>query len=228
MRAAIGDALRSELTAQYHANLTPGPYSPDAVAAGKRGLKNLCLAYLNAAPDAASQHLAQQQFAEAGNMTDRVAALQSLVHAQAAGAHAALHGFYTEFSGEALVVDKWFAMQAAAPDNDVGAIRDLMKHPAFNIKNPNRARSLIFNFCGGNPSQFHALDGSGYAFWAEQVIALDVLNPQVASRLARVMDRWRRYTPQLQRHMKEALQRVAGVKKLSSDVREVVSKALSE
>jgi aminopeptidase N len=228
MRAAIGDALRSELTAQYHANLTPGPYSPDAVAAGKRGLKNLCLAYLNAAPDAASQHLAQQQFAEAGNMTDRVAALQSLVHAQAAGAHAALHSFYTEFSGEALVVDKWFAMQAAAPDNDVGAIRDLMKHPAFNIKNPNRARSLIFNFCGGNPSQFHALDGSGYAFWAEQVIALDVLNPQVASRLARVMDRWRRYTPQLQRHMKEALQRVAGVKKLSSDVREVVSKALSE
>jgi len=228
MRAAIGDALRSELTAQYHANLTPGAYSPDAVAAGKRGLKNLCLAYVNAAPDAASQHLAQQQFAEAGNMTDRVAALQSLVHAQAAGAHAALHSFYTEFSGEALVVDKWFAMQAAAPDNDVRAIRDLMQHPAFNIKNPNRARSLIFNFCGGNPSQFHALDGSGYAFWAEQVIALDVLNPQVASRLARVMDRWRRYTPQLQRHMKEALQRVAGVKKLSSDVREVISKALSE
>ena len=228
LRAAIGDALRKELTAQYHANLTPGPYSPDAVAAGKRGLKNLCLSYLNAAPDAASQHLAQAQFNEAGNMTDRVAALQALLHAQAAGAHAALHAFYTEFAGEALVVDKWFAMQAAAPDNDVGAIRDLMRHKAFNIKNPNRARSLIFNFCGGNASQFHALDGSGYDFWAEQVIALDVLNPQVASRLARVMDRWRRYTPQLQRHMKQALQRVADVKKLSSDVREVISKALSE
>ncbi|WP_426192861.1 aminopeptidase N [Massilia sp. DWR3-1-1] len=228
MRAAIGDALRAELTAQYHANLTPGPYSPDAIAAGKRGLKNLCLAYLNAAPDAASGHLAQAQFDHAGNMTDRVAALQALVHAQAAGAHLALHAFYTEFAGEALVVDKWFAMQAAAPDNDVAAVRALMAHHAFNIKNPNRARSLIFNFCGGNASQFHAIDGSGYDFWAQQVIALDAINPQVASRLARVMDRWRRYTPHLQAHMKQALLRVASVKKLSSDVREVISKALAE
>jgi aminopeptidase N len=228
MRAAIGDALRSELTAQYHANATPGEYSPDAVSAGKRGLKNLCLSYLNAAPDADSQHLAQAQFDSAGNMTDRVAALQALVHAEAAGSHAALHAFYTDFAGEALVVDKWFAMQAAAPDNDVDDVRTLMGHPAFNIKNPNRARSLIFNFCGNNPSQFHAIDGRGYDFWAEQVIALDVLNPQVASRLARVMDRWRRYTPQLQAHMKQALLRVAGVKKLSSDLREVISKALSE
>ena len=228
MRAAIGDALREELTAQYHANLTPGEYSPDAVSAGKRGLKNLCLAYLSAAPDAASQHLAQAQFNDAGNMTDRVAALQSLLHAQAAGAHAALHGFYTDFATEALVVDKWFAMQASAPDNDVDAVRTLMGHHAFNIKNPNRARSLIFSFCGSNPSQFHALDGSGYDFWAEQVIALDVINPQVASRLARVMDRWRRYTPHLQAHMKQALQRVASVEKLSSDVREVISKALAD
>ena len=228
LRAAIGDALRAELTAQYHANLTPGEYSPDAVSAGKRGLKNLCLAYLSAAPDAASQHLAQAQFNQAGNMTDRVAALQSLVHAQAAGAHAALHGFYTDFASEALVVDKWFALQAAAPDNDVDAVRSLMGHHAFNIKNPNRARSLIFNFCGGNPSQFHALDGSGYDFWAEQVIALDAINPQVASRLARVMDRWRRYTPPLQAHMKQALLRVASVEKLSSDVREVISKALAD
>jgi aminopeptidase N len=228
MRAAIGDALRAELTAQYHANLTPGPYSPDAIAAGKRGLKNLCLAYLNAAPDAASGRLAQAQFDHAGNMTDRVAALQALVHAQEAGAHLALHAFYTDFAGEALVVDKWFAMQAAAPDNDVAAVRALMAHHAFNIKNPNRARSLIFNFCGGNASQFHAIDGSGYDFWAEQVIALDAINPQVASRLARVMDRWRRYTPHLQAHMKQALLRVASVKKLSSDVREVISKALAE
>ena len=228
LRAAIGDALRAELTAQYHANLTPGPYSPDAIAAGRRGLKNLCLSYLNAAPDSASCQLAQAQFDTAGNMTDRVAALQSLVHAQAAGAHAALHGFYTEFAGEALVVDKWFALQATAPDNDVAAVRTLMAHPAFNIKNPNRARSLIFNFCGGNASQFHAIDGSGYAFWAEQVIALDALNPQVASRLARVMDRWRRYTPHLQAHMRQALQQVAALQTLSSDVREVISKALAD
>jgi aminopeptidase N len=109
----------------------------------------------------------------------------------------------------------------------VGAVRALMKHPAFNLKNPNRARSLVSTFCAGNAVQFHAADGSGYAFWAEQVTALDALNPQVASRLARAMDRWRRYSPALQVHMKKALQQVAGLKKLSNDVREVVSKALA-
>ncbi|WLI88232.1 aminopeptidase N [Massilia sp. R2A-15] len=227
MRAAIGDALRADLFRQYHANLTPGEYSPDALSAGRRGLKNLALAYLAAAPDATSVKLAQDQFNEAGNMTDRVAALGALIHAQADGATAALHAFYQEFEHEALVIDKWFAMQAAAPDTDVEAVRELMKHRAFTLKNPNRARSLIFNFCSGNPAQFHAFDGSGYAFWAEQVIALDALNPQVASRLARSMDRWRRYAPALQTHMKKALQKVASVKKLSNDVREVVSKALA-
>jgi aminopeptidase N len=102
-----------------------------------------------------------------------------------------------------------------------------MAHPAFNLRNPNRARSLVSTFCAGNPVQFHAPDGSGYAFWAEQVIALDALNPQVASRLARAMDRWRRYTPALQAQMQQALQQVAGQAKLSNDVREVVGKALA-
>jgi aminopeptidase N len=227
MRAAIGDALRVDLVRQYHANQTPGEYSPDALSAGRRGLKNLALAYLAAAPDAASVKLAQEQFEGAGNMTDRVAALVALIHSQADGATTALHAFYLDFEHEALVIDKWFSMQAAAPDTDVEAVRELMKHRAFTLKNPNRARSLIFSFCSGNPMQFHAADGSGYAFWAEQVIALDALNPQVASRLARSMDRWRRYTPALQAHMKKALQKVASVKKLSNDVREVVGKALA-
>ncbi|MDB5916891.1 MAG: aminopeptidase [Massilia sp.] len=227
VRACIGACLRAEFVAQYHANQTPGEYSPDALSAGRRGLKNLALSYLAAAPDFDSIKLAQAQFDSAGNMTDRVAALVALIHAGADGAPAALHGFYKDFENEALVIDKWFAMQAAAPTTDVAAVRELMRHRAFNLKNPNRARSLVFSFCGGNPSQFHAPDGSGYAFWAEQVIALDAINPQVASRLARSMDRWRRYAPALQVHMKRALQQVAGLKKLSSDVREVVSKALA-
>ena len=227
VRACIGACLRAEFVAQYHANLTPGDYSPDALSAGRRGLKNLALSYLAAAPDADSILLAQAQFDSAGNMTDRVAALVALIHSGADGAPAALHGFYQDFENEALVIDKWFSMQAAAPTTDVAAVRVLMGHRAFNLKNPNRARSLVFSFCGGNPSQFHAPDGSGYAFWAEQVIALDAINPQVASRLARSMDRWRRYAPALQVHMKRALQQVAGLKKLSNDVREVVSKALA-
>jgi aminopeptidase N len=227
VRADIGARLRAELLDQYQANQTPGEYSPDAVAIGKRALKNLALSYLNAAPDAESIALAEQQFDEAGNMTDRVAALSALVHARAPVADAALQRFYDEFQNEALVVDKWFAMQAAAPTTDVASVRTLMTHKAFTLRNPNRARSLVSMFCAGNPVGFHAPDGSGYAFWAEQVIALDALNPQVASRLARAMDRWRRYAPALQVHMKKALQQVAGQAKLSNDVREVVSKALA-
>jgi aminopeptidase N len=227
VRADIGVRLRAELLAQYDANQTPGEYSPDAASIGKRALKNLALSYLCAAPDEKSIALAQRQFDEATNMTDRVAALGALVHARAPSAQDALQRFYDEFQGEALVVDKWFMMQATAPTTDLAAVRELMGHPAFTLRNPNRARSLVAAFCSSNPVQFHAPDGSGYAFWAEQVIALDALNPQVASRLARAMDRWRRYLPSLQAHMKKALQQVAGQGKLSNDVREVVSKALA-
>ena len=227
MRANIGARLRTELLAQYEAHATPGEYSPDALSSGKRALKNLCLAYLAAAQDEEGLALAQRQFDEAGNMTDRVAALGALVHARAPGAEAALQRFYDEFEDEPLVIDKWFAMQASAATTDVPAVRGLMRHAAFNLRNPNRARSLISSFCAGNPVQFHAPDGSGYAFWAEQVISLDALNPQVASRLARAMDRWRRYTPELQEQMKKALQQVAGQQRLSNDVREVVGKALA-
>ncbi len=227
VRADIGARLRAELLVQYQANQTPGEYSPDAASIGKRALKNLCLSYLCAAPDAESLALAERQFDEADNMTDRIAALGALVHARAPAAPDALQRFYDEFQGEALVVDKWFTMQATASGTDVAAVRALMRHPAFTLRTPNRARSLVAAFCTANPVQFHAPDGSGYAYWAEQVIALDALNPQVASRLSRAMDRWRRYAPALQEHMKKALQQVAGQAKLSNDVREVVSKALA-
>ncbi|MNQ37831.1 Aminopeptidase N [compost metagenome] len=228
MRRTIAAALKPELLAQYHANQTPGEYSPDALSAGKRALKNLALSYLLIAPEAAELDLARLQFDNAGNMTDRAAALAALIHSGSQPhAQAALASFYADFENEALVVDKWFAMQAAAPTTDVQAVRQLMTHPAFTLKNPNRARSLIFNFTNGNPSHFHAQDGSGYAFWAEQVIALDALNPQVAARLARSMDRWRRYVPALQSPMRDALEKVAGQASLSNDVMEVVSKALA-
>ena len=228
MRRTIAAAMKPELLAQYHANQTPGDYSPDALSAGKRALKNLALSYLLIAPGEAELALAQQQFDGAGNMTDRAAALGALIHSGSPShAQAALASFYRDFENEALVIDKWFAMQAAAPTTDVQAVRQLMTHHAFTLKNPNRARSLIFNFTNANPSQFHAADGSGYAFWAEQVIALDALNPQVAARLARSMDRWRRYVPALQSHMRSALEKVAGQASLSNDVMEVVSKALA-
>ena len=118
-------------------------------------------------------------------------------------------------------------LQATASTTDVDTVRALMKHSAFTLSNPNRARSLIFAFCNANPSRFHAADGSGYALWADMVIALNKLNPQVAARLARSMDRWKKYPKGLQVHMKAALEKVTATKKLSKDVMEIVSKALA-
>ncbi|MGO4380715.1 aminopeptidase N [Pseudoduganella sp. RAF53_2] len=226
MRHAIGNALKDDLLDAYHDNATPGPYSPDAASAGKRGLKNLSLAYLLVQPNKDAMKLAEEQFDKATNMTDRASAMVSMIHT-GADVSQRLDTFYSEFTGEALVVDKWFTMQATAPHTDVARVRELMKHPAFTLKNPNRARSLLFAFCNANPPQFHAADGSAYEFWAEHVIKLDALNPQVAARLARSMDRWRRYAPELQIHMRTALEKVAAAPKLSNDVMEVVSKALA-
>ncbi|HJV84368.1 MAG TPA: aminopeptidase N [Noviherbaspirillum sp.] len=227
LRRSLASAMRVDWEVAYQSSRTPGSYSPDPESAGKRGLKNLALAYLMELDDVDAHQLAQNQYDHANNMTDRMAALTALVNSSAPGKVAALQRFYEEFEQEALVIDKWFSLQATARTSDVKAVRQLMKHPAFTLKNPNRARSLIFSFCNANPSQFHATDGSGYEFWAEQVIALNAINPQVAARLARSLDRWRKYAPALQEKMHAALKKVAETKGLSKDVLEVVSKSLS-
>ncbi len=226
MRKTLSERLKADFIAVYEANQTPGKYSPDAKSAGKRGLKNLCLSYLLGWDKKSTLQLAHAQIAAADNMTDRVAALMSLVNSGSKTAQQPLSHFYQDFKKEALVVDKWFSLQAVAMHTDVKAVRRLMTHPAFTLKNPNRARSLIFSFCNGNPSQFHAADGSGYAFWAEQVIALNKLNPQVAARLVRTLDHWKKYQPALKKQMQAALQKVAAAKELSKDVQEVVVRAL--
>jgi aminopeptidase N len=227
LRRSLAKAMRTDWNVGYQSNRTPGTYSPDAVSAGKRGLKNLALSYLVEIDDADAHRLAQNQYDNANNMTDRLAALSALANSNAPAKDEALARFYEDFEQDALVVDKWFALQAMARTTDVAAVRELMKHPAFTLKNPNRARSLIFSFCNGNPSQFHAVDGSGYQFWAEQVIALNAINPQVAARLARSLDRWRKYAPALQSKMRAALQQVADTPSLSKDVLEVITKSLS-
>ena len=185
-------------------------------------------------PDAATYALAHTQYQEAENMTDRMAALNAMLHCSTAmdKAHQktreqVLKHFYNEFKNEALVIDKWFTLQASAPSTDVAQIKALMKHPAFSLSNPNRARSLMFVFCNANPARFHAVDGSGYALWADTVIALNKLNPQVAARLSRSLDRWTKYPAANQALMKQALEKVAATKNLSKDVLEVVSKALA-
>ncbi|MEX3606239.1 MAG: aminopeptidase N [Burkholderia sp.] len=234
VRGRLAQALRAEWLAIHERHRAPGDYAPTPQAAGHRALKNLALTYLAELEEPTEAvRLATAQYDSANNMTDRTAALGALLSASAgaeAPARQALADFYQRFEKEALVIDKWFSMQATrrgtAEHPTLDTVRELLAHPAFNLKNPNRARSLIFAFCAANPAQFHAADGSGYAFWAEQVLALDALNPQVAARLARSLENWRRFTPTLRERMREALERLATSVK-SRDVREIVEKALA-
>jgi aminopeptidase N len=236
VRKRLANALKDDWLKIYEQHRTPGPYEATPAAAGHRALKNLALSYLTELDDPAETvRLASAQYDAANNMTDRAAALSALLNASAANggsaeAQHALDDFYRRFEKEPLVIDKWFALQAtqrgSAQRPVIDVVRKLMTHPAFNLKNPNRARSLIFSFCAANPAQFHAEDGSGYAFWADQVIALDAINPQVAARLARSLELWRRFTPTLREGMRAALEKVASQVK-SRDVREIVEKALA-
>ena len=164
-------------------------------------------------------------------MTDRFNALAALVTSGHELAVPALQRFHALFKDEALVLDKWFALQAGAPDrggNVLAVVRRLMSHPDFSIRNPNRARSVIFSYCSANPGAFHRADGAGYGFWADKVLELDSTNPQVAARLARALDRWNKLVEPQRSSARDALARVAAKPDLSNDVREVVSRALGD
>jgi aminopeptidase N len=228
LQRALASAFCDDWIEIYQELTVHTPYSADAVSVAKRALKNLALHYLSCLPNDPPYALMQKQYQEADNMTDRFAALSCLIASNAPTQLALLEKFYTDFEGDALVIDKWFSVQATAPTTDVAAVRSLMAHPAFSATNPNRARSLVFSFCNSNPLQFHAIDGSGYSFWSEQVIAFDKINPQVAARLARSLDRWKKFAPVLKKKMQDALTSVAQASALSNDVREVVTKALAE
>ena len=164
-------------------------------------------------------------------MTDRFNALAALVSSGQPLADQALARFHAMFKDEALVIDKWFSLQAGAPDrggNVLPAVKQLMKHADFNLNNPNRARSVIFSYCSANPGGFHRADAAGYVFWSERVIELDAINPQVAARLARALDRWSKLAEPYRSAAREAIARVAAKPDLSKDMREVVTRALGQ
>jgi len=228
-RLALAKSLQPDWLSTYQLMQTPGPYSPDSVSVGKRALKNLALGMLLLAePQGVSvQQLALDQYQQANNMTDRYGALAALVLQGAPKAADCLADFYQRFADNPLVIDKWFALQAMCSlDAPLERVRGLRNHPAFKMTNPNRVRSLIHTFCMANPAGFHQWNGGGYAFWAEAVLELDLINPQVAARLARAADRWRSFAEPYQSKMRAALEQVAANPKLSADVREVVNKAL--
>jgi aminopeptidase N len=230
-RREIAKQLQLEWAALYQQMQTPGPFKSDGVDSGKRALKNLSLSMLLEAAPGVWAPMAANQYQIADNMTDRYAALAALVMHGAKQAKECLIDFYNRFASDALVIDKWFGLQSSRPpvdglDSTLEEVKKLREHPAFKLNNPNRVRSVIHAFCANNPASFHQADGSGYEFWADSVLALDPINPQVAARLARALDRWRLFAQPYQDRMKAALERVSACQTLSPDVREVIGKAL--
>ncbi|MBT9505699.1 aminopeptidase N [Rhodoferax sp.] len=235
MRAQLATALAADWQWAFETHGDTGGYRPDAHSAGRRALAGMALAQLCLAArdsgDTVWPGKAYQRFKDASNMTDRANALGALLGSGHELATPALARFYSEFKKDELVLDKWFSMQAGACDRGgqvLPAVRQLMTHPDFSIRNPNRARSVIFSFCNANPGAFHRTDAAGYVFWSERVMELDSINPQVAARLARALDRWKRLAEPYRSAAREAIARVAAKADLSNDVREVVSRALAD
>ncbi len=232
VRRQLAKDLQNDWLWAYQQHQTPGIFRPDAHSAGKRSLKNLALNLLADSEHVRANELAKAQYDSANNMTDRYGALSVLVNYSLPDARFCLNHFQEKFSEDALVIDKWFALQATRQNNqgqsqavlqDVIALR---QHPNFNIKNPNRVRSLVHAFCMNNPGAFHQNPQESYQFWAHHVVELNQINPQVAARLARALDRWKQFAPNYQVHMKSALEFIAKQENLSSDVAEVIEKAL--
>jgi aminopeptidase N len=225
---AIGEVLGDALLDAYHANAVAPPYTPDPVSAGKRALRNLCLAYLMEAGSKEVCDLVYAEFGRADNMTDAIAALAILADFECGERTRALDAFYDRWKDEPLVVDKWLRVQATSRlPGTLNEVKRLTCHPAFSMRNPNKVYALIGGFSMANHVRFHAADGSGYRFVADQVIALDQLNPQVSARLARAFDRWRKFDTLRQQAAHAALQRIRDTSPLSKDVGEIVTKALS-
>ena len=224
LRRKIAIGLKDDLLASYKRLASKARYSPDPASIGRRALRNQCLGYLTELGESA---LAYQQFQGADNMTDAMAALTWLAQLECPERDKALEEFHAGWKNEPLVVDKWLAVQAGSrmPDT-LGRVQRLLKHPAFDIKVPNKVYALIRAFASHHV-RFHAGDGSGYAFLADQVTALDKLNPQVAARMARGFDRWKKFDQRRKAHARAALERIRDAQGLSKDVAEIVTKALA-
>jgi aminopeptidase N len=235
LRVHISTALRVDWEWAFDTHHNNGAYMPDALSSGRRALAGMALANLCLASKTSGDSVwpgkALQRFKDASNMTDRSNALSALVNAGHTLAAPALAQFHAMFKNEPLVLDKWFALQAGAPDHDgniLPIVRQLMTLPDFNLKNPNRARSVTFSYCSANPGAFHRADAAGYVFWSDRVMELDSFNPQVAARLARALDRWKKLAEPYRSAAQTAIARVAAKKDLSNDTREVITRALAD
>jgi aminopeptidase N len=227
-RGALGRALAAELQATYERLADAGPYRIDGESIGRRALRNTALAYIAAADPARGARLAKAQFDQRRNMTDVLAALGILVDLDRPEREAALTSFYEAWRLDDLVTDKWFALQALSSlPETLARVRELVRHPAFERRNPNRVRALLGAFAQGNQLRFHDPSGAGYGFLADEVIALDPLNATMAARLVQPLGQWRRQDASRQALMKKELERVLATPGLSKNTFEMVSKSLA-
>ena len=227
-RSAIGERLRAPLTTVYDQMHVPGGYSPDATSAGRRALRNVAADLLAATGQPADIARASRQYETADNMTDRMAALGTLCLHDTPKRLQALDNFYARYASDALVVDKWFSLQATIPRPEtLEKVRSLTTHSAFSFANPNRIRALIGAFAQGNATQFNRADGAGYNFIADTVLALDPKNPQVSARLATAFRTWRTLEPGRRAKAEAALARVKSNPGISRDLADIVERALT-
>jgi aminopeptidase N len=231
LRRHLATELRDRFEAVWLALAPAEDYAPEGAQVGRRALRNLCLAYLAESDEAWLKDSVLPrllaQFHEAGNMTDVMAALGALANLDLPERETALVSFHARWQDEALVVDKWLQVQSTSRlPGTTQRVRELMRHAAFDIRNPNKVYALVRTFCAGNPRHFHAADGEGYRLAADVIIELQAMNPQVASRIARAFDRWRQFDAGRQAHARVALERIQACSDLAKDVAEVVGNAL--
>lgn len=227
LRVQCAQKLKDHFLACYQRCHDLAPYCFDKESVARRRLANISLIYLMLLQDPNTNHLCLEHYKKADNLTDRMVALSEMVNHNSPQSDYFLNDFYEKNSQNGLVVCKWLALQARAPLSDaMQRVKKLLKHPAFDWKNPNKIRSLIGVFCSENRVQFHDRSGAGYLFLSEQIQRLDPINPQIAARLVKPLTQWRRFDAQRQSQMHEQLENLMKVSELSPDVYEIVSKSL--
>lgn len=223
----IGKTLGAQLEQIYRENDDKGPFSPDSASAGRRALRNAALTLLTARGTPADITRLAKHYAKATNMTDRAHALFLLAARGGPEAKAALADFYAAWHKDNVVIDTWFAAQAQSPlAATLSRVKGLTQNPLFSLTAPNKVRALIGTFVSTNPLQFNRPDGAGYAFLADQVLALDRLNPQIAARMLGAMRSWRSLESGRRAKARKALQRIVRTRPLSPDVQEIASRIL--
>ena len=232
VQQAIGEKNVSAFLEAAHDNEVTGPYEPTPEKARMRSLRNLCLAYAHAAGNPRAAIMLKDQYQTANNLTDKLAALQTMVNSQTPAKSDMEVDALKRWYNEPLLINKWLTIQATATSFPgeplvLERVKELTNCEFFSIKNPNNVYALLCAFFQQNPAEFHLADGSGYEFWKDMVLKLDPINAQVAARVARSLDNWRRYTPALAEKMHDALEAVYAKKsELSPNVAEIIEKAL--